>query len=195
MDPLVPATRASRFHSGSARFVLFRESFTRYRSALQRQVSSCPFSWAQSFRSYGVAVERLRLELTSHVGLWDSRGVEGVSVCRAFAAAAAPPGSSLDNFPLLSSLLLCAFCQRLCRCVTVSVSEAEPCYGFLRSVRRFRLCVFTSLSFSPNTIGLQYCPGKMGPQRRKGARIASGSIGRSAASPLTATAALRFASC
>lgn len=86
---------------------------------------------------------------------WDC-GIVGVSRGAGLAAvspvAPAPPGSSLDNFPLLSSLLLNAFCQRLCRCVTVSVSEAKPCYGLLRSVRRFRLCVFAVHLYFPWTL-------------------------------------------
>ena len=42
----------------------------------------------------------------------------------------------------------------------------------------------------------QQCPGKMGTAKtQQGARTVSGSIGRSAASPLTAPAALRFAPC
>ena len=41
---------------------------------------------------------------------------------------------------------------------------------------------------------MQWYPGKMGTAKTQGeARTASGSIGRSAATPLTATAALRFA--
>ena len=62
---------------------------------------------------------------------------------------------------------------------------------------RFPFSVLRSGASRPLCLrGKQSCPEAIGTAKTQGeARTASGSIGRSAASPLTATAALRFAPC